>query len=86
MITESDFVEAIQKEPNNSKLRLVFADWLEDRGDQRGEFIRCWHVWRDEYLCNPDLNYSEILPRICELVGRPVSTNYEIPHLLGVYD
>jgi uncharacterized protein (TIGR02996 family) len=36
----SAFLEAIRDDPDDVTTRLVFADWLEERGDPRGEFIR----------------------------------------------
>ena len=37
---ERPFLEAILEDPENDVPRLIFADWLEDRGDPRAEFIR----------------------------------------------
>ena len=34
------FVAAICAEPEDNLPRLIYADWLDDRGDPRGEFIR----------------------------------------------
>ncbi len=34
------FVAAICAEPDDDLPRLIYADWLDDRGDPRGEFIR----------------------------------------------
>jgi carbon storage regulator len=34
------FLQAIQEEPANEGTRLVFADWLEERADPLGEFLR----------------------------------------------
>src|SRR5262245_1847527 len=34
------FVQAILNNPDDDQLRLIYADWLEERGDVRGEFIR----------------------------------------------
>jgi carbon storage regulator len=36
---ELAFLQAILEEPDDEGLRLIFADWLEERGDARGEFI-----------------------------------------------
>src|SRR5262245_47536147 len=36
----SDFLRAIRDEPDDDGPRLVFADWLEEQGDPRGEFLR----------------------------------------------
>ena len=33
------FLQAIREDPENDTPRLVFADWLQERGDPRGEFI-----------------------------------------------
>lgn len=40
MNTEQSFMKAIVEAPEDDSLRLIFADWLEERGDPRGEFIR----------------------------------------------
>src|SRR5437868_12607954 len=34
------FLEAIVAQPDDDTPRLVYADWLEERGDPRGEFIQ----------------------------------------------
>ena len=34
------FLEAIAAHPDDDAPRLVYADWLEERGDPRGAFIR----------------------------------------------
>jgi uncharacterized protein (TIGR02996 family) len=40
MSEEEGFLQSIQAHPGDAALRLVYADWLEERGDVRGEFIR----------------------------------------------
>jgi carbon storage regulator len=37
---EDAFVQAVVEEPGDAGLRLIFADWLEERGDPLGEFLR----------------------------------------------
>jgi carbon storage regulator len=37
---EVPFLKAITDEPGDEGARLVFADWLEERGDPLGEFLR----------------------------------------------
>jgi uncharacterized protein (TIGR02996 family) len=37
---DAGFLEAICENPDDDVPRLVYADWLEERGDPRGEFIR----------------------------------------------
>jgi uncharacterized protein (TIGR02996 family) len=40
MTHDAAFLEAIAANPDDDGLRLVYADWLEERDDPRGEFIR----------------------------------------------
>jgi uncharacterized protein (TIGR02996 family) len=37
---EQGFIDAIRANPNDLTLWLVYADWLEERGDPRAEQIR----------------------------------------------
>jgi uncharacterized protein (TIGR02996 family) len=40
MVDEQALVQAILANPTDDGPRLVYADWLEERGDPRGEFLR----------------------------------------------
>lgn len=40
MTTETDVLRTLLAEPYQADLRLIAADWLEDRGDPRGELLR----------------------------------------------
>jgi uncharacterized protein (TIGR02996 family) len=40
MSEQSAFVEAIRANPQDVTTRLIYADWLEERGDARGEYLR----------------------------------------------
>jgi uncharacterized protein (TIGR02996 family) len=40
MRDESGFVEAMRANPSDELSRLVYADWLDEQGDRRGEFLR----------------------------------------------
>jgi uncharacterized protein (TIGR02996 family) len=40
MTHDEAFVQAILEEPDDDTHRLIYSDWLEERGDPRGEFIR----------------------------------------------
>ena len=40
MTTEDDFQAALDADPGDHFTRLVFADWLDDRGDPRGSGYR----------------------------------------------
>ncbi|MFO0807982.1 MAG: TIGR02996 domain-containing protein [Gemmataceae bacterium] len=37
---QTAFLRSIAERPDDDLPRLVYADWLEDRGDPRGEFVR----------------------------------------------
>src|SRR5438105_2566118 len=37
---DDSFLQAIRAMPTDQALRLVYADWLEDRRDERGEYLR----------------------------------------------
>jgi carbon storage regulator CsrA len=41
---EAALLQAILADPDDDAPRLIYADWLEEQGDPRGEFIRvqCW--------------------------------------------
>ncbi|MBL8796587.1 MAG: TIGR02996 domain-containing protein [Planctomycetia bacterium] len=39
-MNDADFILTILSRPGDEQLRLVYADWLEERGDARAEFLR----------------------------------------------
>jgi uncharacterized protein (TIGR02996 family) len=41
---EASFLAAIAENPADANLPLIFADWLDDHGDPRGQWIRQWAV------------------------------------------
>jgi uncharacterized protein (TIGR02996 family) len=43
MREEAAFQFAMRAEPDDSTSRLIFADWLEEQGDPRGELLRLSH-------------------------------------------
>jgi uncharacterized protein (TIGR02996 family) len=43
MNDEAAFAAAIQNAPEDGDIRLAYADWLEARGDVRGEYLRLEH-------------------------------------------
>lgn len=65
MKQEDTFLRAIESRPQDEGLRLIYADWLEEQGDPRGEFIRLQQamaalpVYSDRYV--------ELKPRRDEL-------------------
>lgn len=64
MADEDAFLRAIQDEPDDSLVRLIYADWLEERGDDRHrlirveEAIRPHKTWSDEFQrLKPERNH-----------------------------
>ena len=51
MTSEEDFQRMLDKAPDDYATRLVFADWLQDRGDPRAEAYRALGVNR-MFFCN----------------------------------
>ncbi len=49
---EEAFVEAILASPGDQSLRLVYADWLEERGDSRGQLLRVLHAMTQAPVCS----------------------------------
>jgi uncharacterized protein (TIGR02996 family) len=51
-MTDDTFVEAIRAAPDDHALRLVYADWLEERGDARGQLLRIVHEMSQTAICS----------------------------------
>src|SRR5262245_54378867 len=41
MTEEDALIRAVLAAPDDPGPQLVYADWLEERGDPRGEYLRC---------------------------------------------
>lgn len=59
MVDEVTFQAALDAEPDNFALRLVFADWLEERGDPRAVGYR-WMGQSEKFPY--DWSHSEFVP------------------------
>jgi uncharacterized protein (TIGR02996 family) len=57
---EQAFLEAIRADPGDVAQRLIYADWLEEQGDWRGEYIRRRHEL--ETAADPLTVLTEMLP------------------------
>jgi uncharacterized protein (TIGR02996 family) len=69
MSDDSAFVQAILSNFGDNALRLVYADWLEERGDPRGEFLRLDVEFerlptKDERRRGIEARMDELRPRI----------------------
>lgn len=68
MPSTSAFLQAILAAPEQDAPRLVYADWLEERGDPRGEFIRLQVAL--EHLPAGSSQRSELDRRARELLAK----------------
>jgi uncharacterized protein (TIGR02996 family) len=68
MSDDEDFVAAVLAAPDDDTVQLVYADWLEERGDPRGEYLRCWCARRSLGPADPD--YLALLQRERDLLRR----------------
>jgi uncharacterized protein (TIGR02996 family) len=57
---EAGFLQAMQEQPNDVALPLIFADFLDERGDPRGELLRLTHI----------LSQAIVIPNRPELENR----------------
>jgi uncharacterized protein (TIGR02996 family) len=65
MSEEDGFIRAILAAPRDLSLRLVYADWLEERGDRRGEYLRLLAAL--DGLASGDAGGEECRERLREL-------------------
>lgn len=67
MLTSEDaeFLEEIRRSPNDDTPRLIYADWLEEQGDVRAEYLRL--ECEVASLGKHDALYVELRPRLMEL-------------------
>jgi uncharacterized protein (TIGR02996 family) len=63
---EEAFLRAICANPDDDLPRLVYADWLDERGDPRGEFIRV--ECELPHLASEDPRRRQLHLRDCELI------------------
>ena len=92
---ERPFVEAIVANPNDDELRLVYADWLEEHGDERAEWLRAEIVMRRLRNWSPDHRLTrkrirELQQRLdvgwCATLARAPVWNCGYPDRLEVID
>jgi uncharacterized protein (TIGR02996 family) len=61
MAEDAGFLKAIEAAPGDDALRLVYADWLEERGDPRGSFLRvqvALHALAPDHPNRPPLEHD----------------------------
>jgi uncharacterized protein (TIGR02996 family) len=61
---EEAFLRAIRRKPPDNGIRLIYADWLEERGDERrAEYLRVLCRW---IACHPEID-RQLMQREREL-------------------
>lgn len=68
MSVEEAFLAAIRAKPADDTLRLVYADWLEERGDSRSDFLRLECLMHGMPEESP--GYSPLQQQLGEVGGR----------------
>jgi uncharacterized protein (TIGR02996 family) len=67
MLPDDGFLAQLRDRPDDEALRLVYADWLDDRGDPRGEYLRL--DARLTALPETDAEHPRLKARLAELAA-----------------
>src|SRR5215469_7814369 len=69
MTEEWAFLKAILERPDDDARKLVYADWLEDQGDPRSEYLRLMMKVRQERIVTPGLQkrHNELSTELAKL-------------------
>ncbi|MCA9070314.1 MAG: TIGR02996 domain-containing protein [Planctomycetaceae bacterium] len=78
MTVEHTFLNAIKAAPQDTTTQLIYADWLDEQGDPRGELIRL-HVEVRETVCKHP-HWTHFLSAIENVYG--TSHPSQLPYLL----
>ncbi len=75
---EAELLAAIERDPDDDDARRVYADWLEERGDPRGEYLRL-----EMLLRGGPARFRELADALDEPWLRAVTRHYRVV-LVGV--
>jgi uncharacterized protein (TIGR02996 family) len=69
MHDERGFLAVILERPDDDAAKLVYADWLDERGDPRGEYLRLTVQVRQERIVTPEQRrmHQELSAELAEL-------------------
>jgi uncharacterized protein (TIGR02996 family) len=87
MSTERAFEQAILASPEDDALRLIYADWLEEQGDPRGEYLRVETALARTPAGDP--RYGALRERVTELrqgVDRTWGTTFGLRKITAIED
>jgi uncharacterized protein (TIGR02996 family) len=68
MTDEAHFIEALRATPGDQALRLIYADWLEERGDSRADYLRLEHEVLQHL--NDDVELKQLEQRLTEILPK----------------
>jgi len=84
MTTEGDFQERLDAEPDNHDVRMIFADWLDDRGDPRAGGYRALGMLKLFPLCafsdKSCFSYTTVKNPVCIIHKDNPYRSYSLPH------
>jgi uncharacterized protein (TIGR02996 family) len=60
MTEDEAFLQALLQTPDDDTPRLIYADWLEEQGDPRGEFIRLQCALAQKQMASLDPRYWDL--------------------------
>jgi uncharacterized protein (TIGR02996 family) len=66
---EQAFLETVLNDLSNDEAKLIYADWLEERGDARAEFLRAFVTAAGSMDSKDFSSYENIHPEWKDLVG-----------------
>lgn len=76
------FLEAIKETPGDDMPRLILADWLEERGDPRGGFLRAQVLAEGRLASDPE--HQRLAAYAADLLARhEAAWHGRLPKLLG---
>lgn len=84
---ERDFLDEIRLRPDDVAARLVYADWLIERGDWRGEWIsiQCNPTGREK-VRQHELLHEHARPELASLLGDELIANVPDDEVMRWYD
>ncbi len=76
MTEEKAFLAAILERPADDATKLIYADWLEEQGDPRAEFLRLMVQARQERVVTPEQRrrHNELAAELAELTNQGPAT------------
>ncbi|MFK7766055.1 MAG: TIGR02996 domain-containing protein [Mariniblastus sp.] len=71
MQTDETFLDLIDATPQDRDLRLIYADWLTERGDPRGDFLQLEIELEDEKKPTRVVYLNSLLMQLSRKISNP---------------